>query len=100
MQTNRQRKQLFLSGCAVKAVSAASLVLGLALSPIVAVPALAQSEGHQITMKNVDIAAFIEDVSVVTGKTFLIDPRIQGKVNIASEPVSYTHLTLPTTPYV
>lgn len=85
MQTNRQRKQLFLSGCAVKAVSAASLVLGLALSPIVAVPALAQSEGHQITMKNVDIAAFIEDVSVVTGKTFLIDPRIQGKVNIASE---------------
>ena len=54
----------------------------LSLNPILAA---AQNDGHLITMKDADITAFIEDVSVVTGKTFLIDPRVQGKVNIASE---------------
>lgn len=51
-------------------------------------PALAQShqnEGHLITMQDANIRAFIDDVSMVTGKTFLVDPRVQGKVTIASE---------------
>lgn len=46
----------------------------------------AQAAGdHLITMQNADIRAFIEDVSMVTGRTFLVDPRVQGKVTIASE---------------
>ena len=40
---------------------------------------------HLITMQQADIRAFINDVSVVTGKTFLVDPRVQGKVTISSE---------------
>ncbi len=40
---------------------------------------------HQITMQQADIRAFIDDVSIVTGKTFLVDPRVQGKVTISSE---------------
>lgn len=66
-------------------IKSVSLAASLCLFPLASVPAWAQNEGHLITMKGADITAFIEDVSVVTGKTFLIDPRIQGKVNIASE---------------
>ena len=40
---------------------------------------------HVITMQQADIRAFIDDVSIVTGKTFLVDPRVQGKVTISSE---------------
>jgi general secretion pathway protein D len=40
---------------------------------------------HLITMQKADIRAFIDDVSVVTGKTFLVDPRVQGQVTISSE---------------
>lgn len=40
---------------------------------------------HQITMQQADIRAFIDDVSMVTGKTFLVDPRVQGEVTISSE---------------
>lgn len=47
-------------------------------------PVFAQS-GHVITMQDADIRAFIDDVSMVTGKTFLVDPRVQGKVTISSE---------------
>ncbi|WP_169331860.1 type II secretion system secretin GspD [Robiginitomaculum antarcticum] len=56
------------------------LAAALVLSPF----ARAQ-DGHLITMQEADIRAFIDDVSIVTGKTFLVDPRVQGKVTISSE---------------
>jgi len=40
---------------------------------------------HLITMQQADIRAFINDVSMVTGNTFIVDPRVQGKVTISSE---------------
>jgi len=43
------------------------------------------ADDHQITMQEADIRAFINDVSMVTGKTFIVDPRVQGKVTISSE---------------
>jgi len=36
-------------------------------------------------MQQADIRSFINDVSIVTGKTFLVDPRVQGNVTISSE---------------
>ena len=71
--------------CLLRSIKGLSLAIGLCLFPLSGNMAWAQNDGHLITMKDVDISAFIEDVSVVTGKTFLIDPRVQGKVNIASE---------------
>lgn len=47
-------------------------------------PALAQGT-HNITLQEADIRAFIDDVSMVTGRTFLVDPRVQGKVTISTE---------------
>lgn len=56
----------------------------LALGPASLGLAYAQAD-HQITMQQADIRSFIDSVSMVTGKTFLVDPRIQGQVTISSE---------------
>ena len=56
-----------------------------------ALPATTQTadEGHIISLQQADIRAFIEDVSTVTGYTFLIDPRVQGQVTVSStEPLT------------
>ena len=62
----------------------ASAALGLCLSGGVMTTAFAQDD-HIINMQDVDIKAFIENVGIVTGRTFVIDPRVNGKVNIVSE---------------
>lgn len=69
----------------MRAVMGALLVLGL-LAPA---PALAQQAGQtgtsgQLTMQEVDIRTFIDDVSRATGKTFVVDPRVQGKVTLTA----------------
>ncbi len=62
-----------------------TLMLGAAIAAgAMAIPAYAAGD-HQITMQQADIRAFIDDVSIVTGRTFLVDPRVQGKVTISSE---------------
>ncbi|NNC38110.1 MAG: type II secretion system protein GspD [Acidimicrobiales bacterium] len=40
---------------------------------------------HTINHSDVDIRAFIEDTSVLTGKTFIIDPRVSGTVSVFSQ---------------
>ena len=64
-----------------------SVGLGLAISAASVHVASAQSSAsdHQITMQQADIRAFIDDVAIVTGKTFIVDPRVQGNVTISSE---------------
>lgn len=62
-------------------LSAAALILWSA--PLA--PHVFAAGDHLITMQQADIRAFIDDVSMVTGKTFLVDPRVQGKVTISSE---------------
>ena len=45
----------------------------------------AYAENDQIlNMKNADIEAFIDDVSSLTGATFIIDPKVKGKVSVTS----------------
>lgn len=44
-------------------------------------------------LKNADIRAIIRTVSMITGKTFIIDPRVQGKVTFVSQhPMSVNEL--------
>ena len=50
----------------------------------VSLPSYAAGD-HLITMQQADIRAFINNVSIVTGKTFIVDPRVQGNVTISSE---------------
>jgi len=56
----------------------------LAACTMMGTPSFAAGD-HLITMQQADIRAFINDVSMVTGKTFIVDPRVQGKVTISSE---------------
>lgn len=47
--------------------------------------ALAQAPAQGgVSMREVDIRAFIEDVANATGRTFIIDPRVTGKVTVLS----------------
>jgi len=61
-----------------------SLLAASVLTLCTAMPSWAAGD-HVITMQQADIRAFIDDVSIVTGKTFLVDPRVQGQVTISSE---------------
>jgi general secretion pathway protein D len=50
-------------------------------------PSLAMAEQDLITinMKDADITTFITDIGQMTGKAFIIDPRVKGKVTIISQ---------------
>lgn len=47
-----------------------------------AAPASAQ---QVLNLRDADIRAFIQDAARVTGRTFIIDPRVQGKVSVVTE---------------
>lgn len=63
---------------------AAFLALGLfspPLSPLVA-------QEHVLNLKDAEISTLIATVAEITGDTFIVDPRVQGKVTvISSEPM-------------
>lgn len=52
-----------------------------------------EDEGLSLNFRNVDIGQFIESVATITGKSFLIDRRVNGKITIiASQPISKNSL--------
>ena len=62
-----------------------------------AVPAVAQNtpaeQGQVLNLQDADIRVFIQDVARATGTTFIIDPRVQGKVTVTSQqPLQRTEL--------
>jgi general secretion pathway protein D len=61
-----------------------TLLLGAALS-VLPMTHVWAADDHMISLQEADIRDFIDDVAVVTGRTFLVDPRVQGKVTISSE---------------
>lgn len=71
----------------------ARLLLGLTLAAPALPPALAQTPGGDdpadapvtLNLNNADIRALISAVSDVTGKNFVVDPRVQGQVTVISQ---------------
>lgn len=61
-------------------------MLTCCMPPLVLSAAYAQSspQTHVLNLKDADIRAFIEDISVTTGKTFIVDPRVTGTVTVSS----------------
>ena len=49
---------------------------------VLAVPLPAQ---QVLNLRDADIRAFIQDVSRVTGRNFVIDSRVQGKVSVVTD---------------
>ncbi len=60
--------------------------LVLALCSGLAGGALAEKDGAKVTLnlKDADISTLIATVSEVTGKNFVVDPRVKGKVTVVS----------------
>ena len=57
-----------------------ALAIGLAL----AVPQMVLAQ-QVLNLRDADIRAFIQDAARVTGRTFIIDPRVQGKVSVVTD---------------
>jgi general secretion pathway protein D len=71
-----------------RGIGAARLAVSVALAITLAAPVAAQ---QVINLRDADIRAFIEDVARTTGRTFIIDPAVQGKVSVvADRPLSRT----------
>ncbi|MDF2602740.1 type II secretion system secretin GspD [Sphingomonas sp.] len=62
-------------------------ILTSALAPVLAAAALAAPVQAQTTLnvRDADIRAFIADAAKVTGRTFIIDSRVQGKVTVVTD---------------
>ena len=56
--------------------------LALALLSVPLAPAASQ---HVLNLREADIRAFIEDAARVTGRAFIIDPSVQGKVSVVTQ---------------
>ncbi|WP_340264384.1 type II secretion system secretin GspD [Sphingobium mellinum] len=59
-----------------------SSAMALALAIPIAAPLLAQ---QTLNVRDADIRAFIQDAARVTGRTFIIDNRVQGKVSVVTD---------------
>ena len=57
--------------------------LSLALAPVL-VPAAAQAQ-YVLNLREADIRAFVQEAARVTGRTFVVDGRVQGKVTVVSD---------------
>lgn len=55
---------------------------GAVLALLLAVPAVGQLT---LNVRDADIRAFIQDAARVTGRTFIIDNRVQGKVSVVTD---------------
>ncbi|HYI42211.1 MAG TPA: type II secretion system protein GspD, partial [Sphingomicrobium sp.] len=64
------------------------LKIALALA-FAAAPLAPASSQYVLNFREADIRAFIEDASRVTGRTFIIDATVQGRVSVVTQrPVS------------
>lgn len=64
------------------------LLIAVLLMAGMAMPLQAE-ESWQINLKDADIEAFISQVADITGKSFVLDPRVKGKVSVlSSEPMN------------
>ena len=61
-------------------VLSAALFAAAASSPFVQ----AQEQTWKINLKNAEISEFVAQVAAITGKTFVVDPRVKGKVTVIS----------------
>lgn len=58
-------------------------ILSLSLAAILAAAPL--SAQHVLNVRDADIRAFVQDASRVTGQTFIVDSRVQGKVSVVTD---------------
>jgi general secretion pathway protein D len=58
------------------------VLIALALLSAPIAPVFAQ---HVLNLRDADIRAFVQDAARVTGRTFIIDPSVQGRVSVVTQ---------------
>jgi general secretion pathway protein D len=58
------------------------VLIALALLSAPVAPVFAQ---HVLNLRDADIRAFVQDAARVTGRTFIIDPGVQGRVSVVTQ---------------
>ena len=48
------------------------------------IPFAMAEETWKVNLKNADIREFVTQVSTITGKSFVVDPRVKGNVTVIS----------------
>lgn len=66
-----------------KQVSKQWVLIG-ALAAAVTFSNVSMAQGHVLNYRDAEVRAFIDDVASITGNTFIIDPRVRGKINVVS----------------
>lgn len=69
---------LSIKKTSVKIISTVLLVCGLFHQSV-------NAKTWQINLQDADLKAFVNEVADITGKDFVIDPRVNGRVNIISQ---------------
>jgi len=64
-----------------RALAAGALLAALCLP---GAPALAQEEPFQLNLQNADLRALVQTVSKRTGRNFIVDPRVNAKVDVVT----------------
>ena len=59
-------------------------LLGALILIFSATVALAQEQTWKINIKNAELKEFVAQVAAITGKTFVVDPRVKGNVTVIS----------------
>ncbi len=84
MAAIRAQRRKGRSGCAAT-LRAVLVGTALALAPVLGASAQAETaQEHTLNYRDADIRAFIDDVSMLTGTTFIVDPRVKGQVTVVS----------------
>ncbi len=60
-------------------------IAGLMMVLVMSVPAWAEEPTYQLNMQDAEIKEVIDLVAKVTGKTFIVDPRVRGRVTVISD---------------
>jgi general secretion pathway protein D len=59
--------------------------LAIALALLAALPIAPAWSQYVVNFRDADVRAFIEDAARVTGRTFIVDPAVQGKVSVVTQ---------------
>lgn len=71
----------FASFCAVALFGLMALIATMTA----AASAAEEEQTWQMATRNADIQEFVAQVAKITGKTFVVDPRLKGQVNVVSQ---------------
>lgn len=67
------------------AFAAGLLLLVSLVTPVPQAAAKDEGQTWQMATRNADIQEFVAQVAKITGKTFVVDPKLKGQVNVISE---------------